>query len=134
MVGEALLEQLRGIVGAAGVRCDAPLAEMTTFRIGGPAECCVEPRTEDEVRAVAAACRRAGARFRVLGLGSDVLAADEGVRGIVVRLAENLAALEVDGETVRAQAGCANADVARAACAAGLAGYEFACGDRKSVV
>ena len=93
MVGEALLEQLRGIVGAAGVRCDAPLAEMTTFHIGGPAECCVEPRTEDEVRAVAAACRRAGARFRVLGLGSDVLAADEGVRGIVVRLAENLAAL-----------------------------------------
>ena len=128
MVGEALLEQLRGIVGAAGVRCDAPLAEMTTFHIGGPAECCVEPRTEDEVRAVAAACRRAGARFRVLGLGSDVLAADEGVRGIVVRLAENLAALEVDGETVRAQAGCANADVARAACAAGLAGYEFASG------
>ena len=55
------------------------------------------------MRAVAAACRRAGARFRVLGLGSDVLAADEGVRGIVVRLAENLAALEVDGETVRVQ-------------------------------
>ena len=128
VVGEALLEQLRGIVGAAGVRCDAPLAEMTTFRIGGPAECCVEPRTEDETCAVAAACRRAGARFRVLGLGSDVLAADEGVRGIVVRLAENLAALEVDGETVRAQAGCSNADVARAACAAGLAGYEFASG------
>lgn len=128
MVNEALLEQLRGIVGVEGVHCGAPLAEMTTFRIGGPAECCVEPRTEDEACAVAAACRRAGARFRVLGLGSDVLAADEGVRGVVMRLAENLSALQVDGETVRAQAGCSNADVARAACAAGLAGYEFASG------
>ncbi|RDB59451.1 UDP-N-acetylenolpyruvoylglucosamine reductase [Gordonibacter sp. 28C] len=123
-----LLQELRAIVGEGGVRCGVPLSELTTFRIGGPAECCVEPRSEDEVRAVLAVCRRRGAAFRVLGLGSDVLAADEGVGGVTVRLAENLSALEVDGTVVRAQAGCSNAEVARAACAAGLSGYEFACG------
>lgn len=123
-----LLQELRAIVGDDAVRCGVPLSELTTFRIGGPAACCVEPRSEDEVCAVAAACRRAGAGFRVLGLGSDVLAADGGVDGVVVRLADNLSALEVDGTVVRAQAGCSNAEVARAACAAGLSGYEFACG------
>ena len=123
-----LLQDLRAIVGEGAVRCGAPMAELTTFRIGGPVECCVEPHTENEAREVVLACRRAGTRLRVLGLGSDVLAADAGVSGVVLRLAENLSELAVEGREVRVQAGCSNAEVARAAAAAGLAGYEFACG------
>lgn len=128
MLDEGLLQEFREIVGPQGVRQNVPMSEMTTFCIGGPAECCVEPRTEEEVCAVVAACRQAHVPFRMLGLGSDLLVADTGVRSVIIRLAENFAALEVEGETLYAQAGCANADVARIACVAGLAGYEFACG------
>lgn len=63
-----------------------------------------------------------------MGLGSDVLVADEGLRCVVVRIAENLSRIEVDGARMRVEAGASNEDVARRACAEGLAGYEFACG------
>lgn len=109
-------------------RFDASLAELTTFRIGGPADCLVEPRSVEETRSVLAACRRCGAPVRVMGLGSDVLVADEGLRCVVVRIAENLSQVEVDGDVVYVEAGASNADVARRAYEEGLAGYEFACG------
>ena len=104
------------------------MAELTTFRIGGPADVLVEPRTADEARVVLAACRRLGVAVRVMGLGSDVLVADEGLRCVVVRIAESLSQVEVDGERMHVEAGASNADVARRACEEGLAGYEFACG------
>ena len=63
-----------------------------------------------------------------MGLGSDVLVADEGLRCVVVRIAESLSQVEVDGERMHVEAGASNADVARRACEEGLAGYEFACG------
>lgn len=166
-------KQLRAIVGARGVLAEEPLERHTTFAIGGPAEWLVLPASEEQVRDVAALCRAHDVPMRVLGLGSNVLAADAGVRGVVVKLAENFARVEVraggvasdeDGAGLRseaaqpslrpvppssdgrfdsaadvredgcaggvvvAQAGASNAQVAEAACAAGLAGYEFASG------
>lgn len=120
---------LNSLVGSAQVLPDEPLAAHTTFRIGGPAQWLVAPRTEDEVAAVVAACREAGVPLRILGAGSNVLAPDEGLPGVTLKLAENFAAVEVlPGGLVRAQAGATNETVAAAARDAGLAGYEFACG------
>ncbi len=120
---------LREIVGEAQVRADEPLAEHTTFRIGGAAQWLVLPSSEDEVAAVVAACCAAATPWRVLGLGSNVLAPDEGLAGVTLKLAENFAAVEVlPGGLVQAQAGATNAEVAEAALAASLAGYEFASG------
>lgn len=121
-------EKLRGIVGADAVHAEEPLAAHTTFEIGGPAQWLVEPATEEQVRAVAALCRAEGVRLRVLGLGSNVLAADAGVRGVVLKLSDRFARIEVRGNEIVVQAGASNAAVAEAACAAGLAGYEFASG------
>ena len=104
--------------GAA--RFDASMAELTTFRIGGPADVLVEPRTAGEARVVLEACRRLGVAVRVMGLGSDVLVADEGLRCVVVRIAESLSQVEVDGERMHVEAGASNADVARRACEEGL--------------
>ena len=121
--------QLKELIGADAVLEEEPLARHTTFAIGGPAEWLVLPRSEEQVAAVAALCRTAEVPLRVLGLGSNVLAADEGVRGAVMKLAENLSAVTVgEGGCVTAQAGASNADVAAAARDAGLSGYEFASG------
>lgn len=121
-------EKLRRIAGADAVHAEEPLAAHTTFEIGGPAQWLVEPATEEQVCAVAALCRAEGVRLRVLGLGSNVLAADAGVRGVVLKLADRFAHIEVRGSEIVVQAGASNAAVAEAACAAGLAGYEFASG------
>lgn len=120
---------LRAIAGAESVLADEPLAAHTTFRIGGPAQWLVLPRTEGEVAAVVALCRAHDMPWRVLGLGSNVLAPDAGLPGVTLKLAENFSAVEVlPGGLVRAHAGATNEAVAEAALEAGLAGYEFASG------
>ena len=72
-------KSLQDIVGSQNVRPSEPLAEHTTFRIGGPAQWLVTPRSEDEVAGVVSTCEAAGIPWRVLGLGSNVLAPDEGL-------------------------------------------------------
>lgn len=122
-------KSLQDIVGQENVHADEPLAERTTFHIGGPAQWLVLPHSEDEVAAVVSACEVAGIPWRVLGLGSNVLAPDEGLDGVTLLLADNFSAVEVlPGGLVRAAAGATNAEVAAAARDAGLAGYEFASG------
>ncbi len=129
MADATFSDSIRTIVGAENLLADEPLAAHTTFRIGGPAQWLVRPRTEDEVAAVCAACRQAGVPLRILGAGSNVLAPDEGLPGVTLQFADNFATVDVlPGGLVRAGAGAANAAVAEAAWKAGLAGYEFASG------
>jgi len=75
-----------GALGPDRLARDAPIARMTTFRVGGPADWFVELRTVEEVRATLACAHRHGVPVTVLGGGSNVLVADAGVRGLVVRL------------------------------------------------
>ena len=130
MLDSELMMQLRDIVGDEGIRERAPMTELTTFRIGGPAEAVVEPASIQEAAQVFAACKSANVRVRVLGLGSDLLVSDDGLDGVVVRFAERFSAISVDPKSARitVEAGANNTDVAEAACAAGLTGYEFASG------
>ena len=124
-----LAQRLIDIVGADNVAIDEPMSKHTTFRVGGPADCFVTPCSADQLQAVLAACREAGERTYILGCGSNVLVADEGLRGVVVRIGPKLSDVQVnDDGTVIAQAGAMNSKIARAAQAAGLAGYEFAAG------
>lgn len=129
MVDATFPDSLRAIVGPENVREAEPLADHTTFRIGGPAQWLVLPHTEEEVAAAIRACGEASVPWRALGLGSNVLAPDEGLPGVTLKLADNFDTVEVlPGGLLRVQAGATNAQVAAVACAEGLAGYEFASG------
>ena len=114
--------------GTENVLCEEPMANHTTFKIGGPAEWLVMPRTAEAVRAVVDLCRSAGVPLRVMGLGSDLLVNDEGLRGVVLKFADNFSDVAVCGTRIIAQAGASNEKVAQVACEAGLTGYEFASG------
>jgi UDP-N-acetylmuramate dehydrogenase len=83
------LELAREILTAAcgqRVRVDLPMAPLTTFRIGGPAALYLEPEDESDLEAAAEAITRAKIPYAVLGKGSNVLVADEGFPGLVLRL------------------------------------------------
>ena len=80
-----VVRALAAIVGEEGVRRDAPLAPLTTFRVGGPADCLVDVHGSEELALVVDACRRHGVAWTILGGGSNTLVADEGLRGVVVR-------------------------------------------------
>ena len=77
-----------------------PLKAHTTFQIGGPAEELAAPESEEELLALLA---RAPAL--VLGAGSNLLVRDAGVAGLTVLLGKDFARIEIEGETIFAQAG-----------------------------
>ena len=66
-------------------RRDVYLAPLTTFRVGGPADWLVEPKTSDEIVSALQLASDAGVPVTMLGGGSNVLVSDEGVRGLVIR-------------------------------------------------
>jgi UDP-N-acetylmuramate dehydrogenase len=104
-----------------------PLSRFTTIGTGGPARFFAQPRTLRELESALAFSAERGLEVAVLGLGSNVLVADEGVDALVLRLAGELAAAEVRGETLVAGGGAANAVSLHRARAASLGGFEFAC-------
>lgn len=105
-----------------------PLSKHTTFCIGGPADFYVKPSEPAEIAAAIDAAKSAGVPWWIIGCGSDLLISDEGLRGVVIEIGERMARISIEGETIRVQAGATNEAVAEAACAAGLAGFEFASG------
>ncbi len=78
--------QLVSIVGSERARSRVPLAAFTTFKVGGPADWLVEARTSREVADVLTVARQFGIPVTVVGGGSNLLVADAGVRGIVLRI------------------------------------------------
>jgi UDP-N-acetylenolpyruvoylglucosamine reductase len=104
-----------------------PLARHTTIGTGGPARWFARPQTIPELQDALAFAEREGIAATVVGLGSNLLAADEGVDGLVLRLAGELAAVTVADGRVTAGGGATNAVVLHRARDAGLGGFEFAC-------
>ncbi len=104
-----------------------PLARLTTIGAGGPARWLGRPQTVAELEELLRWADGEGLPVATVGLGSNLLAADEGVDALVLRLEGELAAVGVAGETLAAGGGAANAVCLHRARAAGLGGFEFAC-------
>jgi UDP-N-acetylenolpyruvoylglucosamine reductase len=104
-----------------------PLSRLTTIGTGGPATAFARPASVGELeRAIAWAAER-GLAVRTVGLGSNLLADDDRVDALVLRLAGDLADIEVEGDVLRAGGGATNAVCLHRARKAGLGGFEFAC-------
>ncbi len=109
------------------IETDVPLARLTTIGTGGPARAFARPGSVTELEEAIAWGLERRLEVRTVGLGSNLLAADEGVDALVLRLAGDLAGVEIDGELVRAGGGATNAVCLHRARDAGLGGLEFAC-------
>ncbi len=103
------------------------LSRFTTLGTGGPARAFARPESVDELREALAWAAGEGMDAAPVGLGSNLLVADDGVDALVLKLAGELAAVEVDGTILRAGGGAANAVALHRARAAELGGFEFAC-------
>lgn len=114
----SLLHSMRG-----AVRENVPLGPFMHLRIGGPAEWLLEPYAEEDVAAAVVACHELDLPLRVLGGGSNVLVADEGVRGAVMQLA-SMNRIIRDGNRITVGAGVTMPSLLRATKEVGLAGLE----------
>ncbi len=115
------------------VREGEPLRRHVSFRIGGPADVLALPRTADELARVGAYLFAQRMPFVILGHGSNVLIADAGIRGVVVKIGKGIDRIAFEGERVSAEAGAGLPHLARRAVEQGLAGLEFAAGIPASV-
>jgi UDP-N-acetylmuramate dehydrogenase len=104
-----------------------PLARLTTIGTGGPARVFARPRTVPELVEALRFARDEGLDVLPVGLGSNVLGADEGVVALVLRLEADLAGVEVRDGVLEAGGGATNAVCLHRAREAGLGGLEFAC-------
>ena len=110
-----------------GIAADVPLSRFTTIGTGGPARWLGEPGDEDSLVGMLRWARDAGEPLAVIGLGSNLLPADEGFPGLVLRLAGGLARIEVTPTGAVLGGGASLAAAVRRVGDAGLAGFEFAC-------
>ncbi|MFN8722704.1 MAG: UDP-N-acetylmuramate dehydrogenase [Rhodospirillales bacterium] len=120
-----LIDRLPPVRGRLSAQ--APLAPLTWFRVGGPAEVLFRPADADDLAAFLAACP-ADVAVTVIGVASNLLVRDGGVRGVVVRLPPAFAAIATDGDRVLAGAAALDLTVARTAMEAGIGGLEFLAG------
>ena len=107
---------------------DAPLAPRTSIRVGGPADLLVRPEDPADLVALLSACARRDVPLFVLGGGANLLVADAGIRGVVVRLPLDLGEESEDGERLVLSGGAPVSRLVQRAQAAGLVGCEFAAG------
>ena len=103
------------------------LSRFTTLGTGGPARAFARPETIEELQSALAFAREHGLPAAVLGLGSNLLVADDGFEGLALKLGGKLAQVDVQGDLLLAGGGAPNAVALHRARAAGLGGFEFAC-------
>jgi UDP-N-acetylenolpyruvoylglucosamine reductase len=107
------------------VERDFPLDRMATVRTGGEAEYFARAGSNAQLRELLGWAQSIGAPIAVVGSGSNLLIADEGVRGLVVKLDRKLALIKHEGERILCGGGARLPSVAARAAQAGLSGIEF---------
>ena len=108
-----------------GVVRDYPLARLTTIRTGGPAELFARVGSLEQLERLVRWADAERIEVGVVGSGSNLLIADAGVRGLIVKLAEDLTTIELDGTRIICGAGARLPSVSARAAQAGLTGIEF---------
>ena len=123
------LEKIRQFIPAFMIRREEPLSKHTSFRIGGPAELMIFPRDPQQLSRILLEATACGIKPMILGAGTNVLAPDEGVRGVVICLRDTFMGLTLlENHQIEAMAGMTLAQTAMFAAKNNLSGLEFAHG------
>lgn len=128
MISKAVVKALEGFVPTENIYLQEPMANHTTFRVGGPADCLITLENEEQLQKVQRYLHLVEIPFFVLGNGSNVLVSDKGYKGVILQVGDRMSEITVEGRRVIARAGVRMSQVARAAMEHGLTGLEFASG------
>lgn len=110
------------------IKKNEPMKNHTSFKIGGPADEFCEVTSEEEIKRLIDYASERGVPYTVMGNGSNLLVADGGIRGLVIKIARGFDEISVGGEKITAQSGALLSRIASAAYRNSLTGLEFASG------
>lgn len=125
---KALIQRLRAVSNQEQLLLNEPMANHTTFRVGGPADVFYMPEKVEQLSQALSWGRELDVPVLLIGNGSNLIVRDGGIRGLVICLGEHFSRIRVEGEELTAQAGASLKRVSTAAQEAGLMGLEFASG------
>lgn len=117
-----LMENLKNI--AQNVSFNEPMKNHTTFKIGGPADVFIEAVSVEEIKNIAQYCKEKNIPYMIMGNGSNMLVGDKGIRGVVIQVSKLMNNVDIEGETVTAEAGILMSGLASALLKAELTGFE----------
>lgn len=130
---ELIYHKLKNFIPEERIKINESMKNHTSFRIGGPADILVLPQDVQEIKKIVAFCKGEGVPFFVMGNGTNLLVKDKGIRGVVIKLAQNFNDIEVNKNLIRCKAGVAVSTIGRVALENSLSGLEFSCGIPGSV-
>ena len=107
---------------------DEMMSKHTTFKIGGPADLYVIPRSEEELVYAIKVCKSENVPYYVIGNGSNLLVTDKGFRGVIIEVYKQMSDIKVEGNLITAYAGALLSKIANTALEHELTGFEFAHG------
>ncbi len=120
--------QLKEVVGDSCVLAQAPMEKHTTWRIGGPADLLVIPKTVEDLKKSLQFAQNNSLPITVVGNGSNLLVLDGGIRGLVIKLGKGIKNVSLQGDLMIAGGGVMLPVLSRRALKASLSGLEFAAG------
>lgn len=116
------------IVDKTNIKYDEPMANHTSFKIGGPVDCFVVVNSEKELIQVIKYLKNNNIPFFVMGNGSNLLVSDKGIRGVVIKLGDEFKKIEYSGEYITVGASCSMNALAQGALENSLEGFEWGFG------
>jgi UDP-N-acetylmuramate dehydrogenase len=124
MITNGLEKKIKKAGFVGDVRQGVPMSEVTSFRIGGPADCILYPQGLEDLQILTTLFRDEGMDYLLLGNGTNLLASDRGVREPLINLSPGFTEIRRQGIKVMAGAGLALSHVLRFCAANGLSGLE----------
>ena len=125
---ESTISLLKDILYDGDIRINEPMSRHTSFKVGGPADAFLTPRTDDQLIACIRTLRAEKERYFIMGNGTNLLVSDAGFRGAVIQLFKNYNDVSVFGNHITAKSGALVTRIANEAAKHNLSGLEFACG------
>lgn len=125
---EFIYNSLLNILNKEDILIDEPMSKHISFRVGGPADILVKPSSEEQIKDILTFAKKENIPYLIIGNGSNLLVRDGGIRGIVIKIAENFNDFSIEGTTVTAQSGAMLSFMGKAIMRNNLTGFEFAAG------
>lgn len=122
------MKKLEDILDSNSIKYNESMKKHTTMKVGGDAKVLVEPTTVDEIKEIINFAKENNMKYYIIGNGSNLVVADEGIDGIVIKLSSKFADIKVNGEEIEATSGVSMPYTAVVAKNNSLSGFEFASG------